>query len=84
MFVLVLLYLGSCIFNFFSYGLFTFKSDSRVLLPTLLSVLPFFNSNWLPLLHAVLPEFYERRRGKGGDRQLIFTKTYYRTGDDVF
>lgn len=60
---LVLLYLVSCIFF---YGLFSF--DVSLSLPCSFSVLPFFNSNWLPLLHSVLPGF------AGEERQLIFTK----------
>lgn len=70
-FVLVSLYLVSCVFF---YGLFTF--DVSLSLNLILSLsFHFFNSNWLPLLHAELPGFYR----KTGKMQLILTKIKTKT-----
>lgn len=54
-FVLVLLYLVSCIFS--TVPSISVSDFSLIYF----SVLPFFNSNWLPLLHTVQPE---RKKGR--------------------
>lgn len=74
-FVLVLLYLVSCIFF---YGLFSFYVRLSLSLTYSFSVLPFFNSNWLPLLYTVFPGS-NRKRGVGGKPIDIYQKKHDKT-----